>query len=93
LEVFLAAFVPSVDLAGALEAVAGALPAVEAGLGAIATEDEVIGRDEDNGRLAKWKGGSLTDAFGLYTNASRCTCLGNTTSLIVIHGCHMTFSV
>jgi len=38
LEVFLAAFAPSVDLAGALDAVAaeaGALPAVEAGLGAI----------------------------------------------------------
>lgn len=36
LEVFFAALVPSVDLAGALEAVeAGALPAVEAGLGAI----------------------------------------------------------
>jgi len=50
LEVFLAAFVPSVDLAGALEAVAGALPAVEAGLGAIATEDEVRGREEDNGQ-------------------------------------------
>ena len=41
---------PSVDLAGALEAVAGALPAVEAGLGAIATEDEVRGREEDNGQ-------------------------------------------
>lgn len=42
LEVFFAAFVPSVDLAGALEAVAeaGALPAVEAGLGAIENEDE-----------------------------------------------------
>ena len=37
LDVFFAAFAPSVDLAGALEAVeAGALPAVEAGLGAIA---------------------------------------------------------
>jgi hypothetical protein len=36
LEVFFAALAPSVDLAGALEAVeAGALPAVEAGLGAI----------------------------------------------------------
>jgi len=35
-EVFFAAFVPSVGLAGALDAVeAGALPAVEAGLGAI----------------------------------------------------------
>ena len=35
-DVFFAALAPSVDLAGALEAVeAGALPAVEAGLGAI----------------------------------------------------------
>jgi len=35
-EVFFAAFAPSVGLAGAFEAVeAGALPAVEAGLGAI----------------------------------------------------------
>lgn len=40
MEVFFAALAPSVDLAGALEAVeAGALPAVEAGLGAIERDE------------------------------------------------------
>jgi hypothetical protein len=40
--------VPSVDLAGALEAVAaaGALPAVEAGLGAISNNSEAIGKGQ-----------------------------------------------
>ena len=46
--VFLAAFRPSLDLAGALEAVeAGALPAMEAGLGAI--DDEVVKLKVDGG--------------------------------------------
>lgn len=45
--VFFAAFAPSVDLAGAFEAVeAGALPAVDAGLGAISSkEDDYRGRE------------------------------------------------
>ena len=55
----MAALAPSVDLAGALEAVeAGALPAVEAGLGAIAIEKVdgwVVGGGSgkriDNGKL------------------------------------------
>ena len=43
-EVFFAAFAPSAGLAGALEAVeAGAFPAVEAGLGAIASVEWVGG--------------------------------------------------
>lgn len=61
LEVFLAALEPSDDLAGALDAVdAGALPAVEAGLGAMAidevelgvqTEGWVMGNDKECGTL------------------------------------------
>ncbi len=44
-EVFFAALAPSVGLAGALEAVeAGAFPAVEAGLGAIAIDCQRFGR-------------------------------------------------
>lgn len=56
LAVFFAAFVPSADLAGALEAVeAGALPAVEAGLGAMG--------------MLKWDaGGSGGSESGLINN-------------------------
>ena len=50
LAVFFAAFAPSADLAGALEAVeAGALPAVEAGLGAM----DVLRWDAGSGGLSK----------------------------------------
>lgn len=54
MEVFLAAFAPSVDLAGALEAVeAGALPAVEAGLGAI-VYGKISGQVKGKGKRLKW---------------------------------------
>ena len=59
LEVFFAAFAPSVVLAGALDAVeAGALPAVEAGLGAIVSPISYVGRRLCNrGKGAQDSGG------------------------------------
>lgn len=89
LAVFFAAFAPSADLAGALDAVeAGALPAVEAGLGAMDVLGWVAG-ECGGGGSSKEGDNQQTRAIlrkGLNMLAQVCCCL-NSTRLRVIVDC------